>query len=131
MKKIVFIILFGGSIFLSNDTVSAKNFRSGEGDNCIVTSDLVIKDGSIGFEKLTGSLKGKITNFSREYSYGKIQLKVKFLDYMGNELGTTTTVVLDRNIKSGESDFFLEHLKAPKHTDHVQCEIVCAEIATQ
>ena len=125
MKRLIFVLMFGlgvsGSVFSSE-----KPVINNENDNCIATTDIQILPGSIDYQKKLQVLKGKLYNSSTLVEYEKVQLRVNYFDHTRASLGNEI-IYVSRDVKEGETDMFMEHLKAPKNTHNLTVDVVCAE----
>jgi len=126
MKRRFFALVLGAGLLFSNYNAEAGNKPGGNKNNCIETTDITILGGTLGYMNKLQTVKGKLYNSSKDFVYDNIKLRVNYLDYMGNNLGSEDGVV-SRSIKSGENDFFVEHVHSPKNTDHVTVDVLCAE----
>lgn len=125
MKRLMFVLMFG--LGVSGYSFSAeKPVLNNRNDNCIATTDVSILPGSIDYQKKLQVLKGKLYNSSNLAEYEKVQLRVNYFDNKGTSLGNEI-IYVSRSIKEGETDMFMEHLKAPKNTHNLTVDVLCAE----
>lgn len=126
MKKILGMIAMSAALFLSTGFSNAGTGNTNTVTECAATSDLVL-DAEFGINDMGGDSKltGTIYNKSLMKAYDDVKIRVDF--YSNEELVSSKTLEVDDDIVPGETEDFALEMNAPKVTDRISWEIVCAD----